>query len=77
MLLIFNSMHAGGLAIAVPGELRGFELAHSRFGKLDWKDLFEPAAKIADEGFKISAHLSRAIKRRNETILSDGFTGIK
>jgi len=34
---------SGGLASGVPGELRGLEMAHGKYGKLPWADVFQPA----------------------------------
>ncbi|KZT59198.1 gamma-glutamyltranspeptidase [Calocera cornea HHB12733] len=50
----------GGLAVGVPGELRGLELAHSLYGRLPWKDVVEPVAKLA-AGWKVQKELARRI----------------
>lgn len=44
----------GGLAVGVPGELRGLEAGHKKFGALPWKDVVLPAASVADRGFTVS-----------------------
>ena len=37
----------------VPGFVRGLEVCHEAWGKLPWKDLFEPAIVFARDGFVI------------------------
>ena len=49
----------GGLAAAVPSELRGLEYAHNRFGSLPWKSVVMPAANVASEGFLVTEDLLR------------------
>jgi gamma-glutamyltranspeptidase len=59
----------GGLAVAVPGELRGLEMAHRLWGRVAWKDLVNPVADLAAEA-TVSALLARRIAMLNQTILA-------
>ncbi|KAI0099326.1 gamma-glutamyltranspeptidase [Nemania sp. FL0031] len=43
-----------GLAAGVPGELRGLEFAHRKFGALPWHAVVEPAAVVARDGFIVT-----------------------
>lgn len=53
----------GGLAVAVPGELKGYELAHNQHGRLNWSDLFQPAIKYCREGVTISSRLGYSLTK--------------
>ena len=46
-----DSNHTGLLAVGVPGTVAGLYLAHQKYGKLPWKDLVQPAIKLAEDGF--------------------------
>ena len=52
---------AGWLAPGVPGTVRGLALAHRKYGKLPWKDVVQPAADLATNGFVLSEALSGSI----------------
>ena len=53
---------AGGLSIAVPGEVHGQYQAWNKYGKLPWKRLVQPAIDLARKGFKISHALADVLK---------------
>lgn len=55
--LTFYDAVVGGRSVGVPGALRMMELAHRRYGKLAWSELFVPAIRLADAGFPISPRL--------------------
>ena len=52
---------ASGRSIGVPGILRLLQDVHAQHGKTAWRDLFNPAVKLSDDGFDISPRLAAAI----------------
>ena len=44
----------GQFAAGVPGTVDGMVKAHEKYGKLNWKDLVQPAINLAQKGFKIT-----------------------
>jgi gamma-glutamyltranspeptidase / glutathione hydrolase len=51
----------GYRAVAVPGELRGLEMLHQKFGSQPWADLFQPAIQQSEAGLVVSETLSQIL----------------
>lgn len=51
----------GWRASGVPGSVRGFELAHQKYGHTPWADLLRPAVQLAQKGFPVSYALAGGI----------------
>ena len=50
-----------GLSVGVPGLLAMLHQAHGEHGSRPWEDLFEPAIRLAEEGFPMPDRLRRQI----------------
>lgn len=61
----------GGRSVGVPGTLRALELAHRQHGKLPWKALFQPAIRLAEQGFALSPRLHAGLKDDNAKFLKN------
>ncbi|AZO88431.1 gamma-glutamyltransferase [Stutzerimonas stutzeri] len=57
----FTQAQIGGRSVGTPGVLRALELAHQKHGRLPWAQLFEPAIRLAGQGFAISPRLHQLI----------------
>ncbi len=53
----------GGRSVGTPSMVAMLYLAHRDHGKLPWKDLFAPALRLAEEGFRVSPRLHYLIDR--------------
>ncbi|KZV48366.1 gamma-glutamyltranspeptidase 3 [Dorcoceras hygrometricum] len=63
--------YEGALSMGVPGELAGLHVAWLKFGRLPWRILFEPAMKLARNGFTIGPYLGASIGKNVEKIMVD------
>jgi gamma-glutamyltranspeptidase/glutathione hydrolase len=59
----------GGLASAIPGEVRGLQHLHEKYGVLPWATVLTPAVKVARYGWKVNEDL---VKYMASTIASAG-----
>lgn len=51
----------GGLAVGIPGEVKGLAEAHRRWGKLPWKRLVQPSAELA-KGWTVQKELAQRLR---------------
>ena len=52
----------GWTSAGVPGTVRGFEYAHTKYGTRKWTDLIAPAVELARAGFPVSYALSESMR---------------
>ncbi|MFN6954686.1 MAG: gamma-glutamyltransferase [Acetobacteraceae bacterium] len=61
----------GGRSVGVPGAVRMLEAAHRAHGRLPWAALFEPAIRLAEQGFAVSPRLAQSIAADAERLSRD------
>jgi len=59
----FDDVVRGGTAVATPGLLKILEAAHEKHGKIAWKELFQPAIKLARDGFVVDSRMHTNLLR--------------
>ncbi|KFB46133.1 hypothetical protein ZHAS_00014179 [Anopheles sinensis] len=69
--MFINRTVSGGLAVAVPGEVKGYWELHQRYGRLDWKTLIEPTIKLCREGHVVTGYLERILAPRADLIRNE------
>jgi gamma-glutamyltranspeptidase / glutathione hydrolase len=61
-----------GKSVGVPGVLAALKLAHDKYGKLPWADLFQPAITLARDGFAVSPRLAGLLQESDPASFAPG-----
>jgi gamma-glutamyltranspeptidase/glutathione hydrolase len=63
-----DASRQGPLAAGVPGTPTGLHTLHRRFGSLPWRDVVEPAYRLAADGFIVSRRLQQSVAGSRERL---------
>jgi gamma-glutamyltranspeptidase/glutathione hydrolase len=67
-----TAMPVSGIdSVTVPGAVAGWGALHERFGKMAWKDLFQPAIFYADEGYPVPEIIASYWKDSVDALAND------
>jgi gamma-glutamyltranspeptidase / glutathione hydrolase len=66
--LSFNMAFPGGKSVGVPGNISLMAKAHNKWGKLRWSAIFQPAIRLAEDGFVVNATLEKRLVQMNDLI---------
>ncbi|KAM0969724.1 hypothetical protein FF1_017939 [Malus domestica] len=61
----------GALSMGVPGEIAGLHEAWLQYGRIAWRTLFQPAIKLARDGYIVAPYLGGYLSTHGDKILSD------
>lgn len=64
-----TASRTGGLAVGIPGEVKGCAYAVKKYGKKPLADVLAPAIALAERGFPVGAHLAISLKRYKRVFL--------
>jgi len=68
----YSSIPATGIhTVSVPGAVAGWYAMHQRFGRLPWRDLFQPAIFYARNGFPVTEIIQWDWENRESKLRSD------
>lgn len=55
--------HHSHLSVGVPGTVAGFELAHSKYGRIPWPNVVAPSVRLAEAGFTVTPGLEASLAK--------------
>lgn len=62
---------SGGLAVAVPSEVKGLHYAHKKYGKMQWKELLRPTIELAENGYPMTLRMYEAADTKRSLLEKD------
>ncbi|MGB3721635.1 MAG: gamma-glutamyltransferase [Pacificimonas sp.] len=62
----YRASQMGGMSVGIPGNIRLMEQAHKRFGKLPWSRVFQPAIRLARDGWDMTPRLHQMLDGRKD-----------
>lgn len=71
----FREAFHGGHSVGVPGNISLAAKAHRKWGRLKWAQIFQPAIRLAEDGYVVTPRLAGVIKQMSP--LWDGFDATK
>lgn len=64
----FREAYVGGKSVGVPGNISLAAVAHKKWGKLPWARLFQPAIRLAEQGYVANDWTEAAIAMNEKNI---------
>lgn len=74
-VLGFFDAKESGRAVGVPGAVALYKLAHDAHGRLPWADVFQPAIRLANEGFVVTEKMANFLPSLRQMSILDEFPG--
>ena len=64
----YQEAYVGGKSVGVPGNVRLAAMAHKKWGKLPWARLFQPAIRLAEQGYVANQWTEAAVAMSEKNI---------
>ncbi|KAF3911715.1 Gamma-glutamyltranspeptidase [Arthrobotrys entomopaga] len=61
----------GGLAVGIPGEVMGYYRAWQMYGRVEWRELVEPAIRLAEGGVRVPPFLKKVMESERAWLVNE------